>query len=366
MEATRALVGIDAEGGDEFASRLFDSALGALDLLTVYLGERLGLYRALDESGPASPAELAHATGTQERLVREWLEQQAVSGLLHVDDVGLPAELRRYALPEERASVLVDPDSLDYAAPLARFVVGLAKPIDELFGAFAGGGPLARDAYGEVEVARAELDRPHFLHLLARDWLAAVPEVRARLEAEPPARVAIVACGAGWPAIAIARALSTATVDGFDSEKRAIVRARANAEAEGVGDRVRFVVHDAATEPLRERYQLIAVFGGIHELVSPVDALETIRKALAEDGAVLVMDAAIDAFTAPGPDVERFLYQWSVLFHLPVTIGEEPSTAPAGLLRPETLRHYAREAGFASVELVPIPHRLYRLYRLVP
>ena len=56
--------------------------------MTVHLGDRLGLYHALAEAGHVTSGELAAATGTEERYVREWLEQQAVAGILEVDDVG--------------------------------------------------------------------------------------------------------------------------------------------------------------------------------------------------------------------------------------------------------------------------------------
>ena len=57
------------EPGDPaaLADRLFRDMAGALELLTVYLGERLGLYQALHTDGPATSAELAARTGTAER-----------------------------------------------------------------------------------------------------------------------------------------------------------------------------------------------------------------------------------------------------------------------------------------------------------
>ncbi|HEX2037131.1 MAG TPA: hypothetical protein VHS99_23375 [Chloroflexota bacterium] len=82
----------DAERRDALAGRLFQAMLGTMDLLSMYLGDRLGLYRALAEAGPASAAAVAARTGTHERDVREWLEQQAVTGA-----VLRPATLQRYA-----------------------------------------------------------------------------------------------------------------------------------------------------------------------------------------------------------------------------------------------------------------------------
>ena len=83
------------EPGDPaaLAGRLFRDMTGALELLTMYLGERLGLYQALDADGPATSAELAARTGTVERYVREWLEHHAASGLLVEDEFTAPASI---------------------------------------------------------------------------------------------------------------------------------------------------------------------------------------------------------------------------------------------------------------------------------
>src|ERR671910_87641 len=96
--------------------RIFSSAVAALELYTVYLGERLGLYRALAEGGPASSSQLADRTGTAERYVREWLEQHAASGLIDVDEPRAAPLVRRYRLPPEHIPVLADRDDVRYEA----------------------------------------------------------------------------------------------------------------------------------------------------------------------------------------------------------------------------------------------------------
>ena len=99
---------VDAAQRDAFAERLFGAALGAYELMTIHLGDHLGYYRALAEHGESTPAELAAATGTAERYAREWLEQQAVAGILDVDDVGADPAERRFSLPAGHAEVLSD------------------------------------------------------------------------------------------------------------------------------------------------------------------------------------------------------------------------------------------------------------------
>src|SRR3954452_20431834 len=98
---------------DEVAERLFGSLLGTVEIMSVYLGDRLGWYRSLSDDGPASAVELARRTGTQDRYAREWLEQQAVAGLLEVESDSGPDE-RRFAIPASTAEVMTDPTSLAY------------------------------------------------------------------------------------------------------------------------------------------------------------------------------------------------------------------------------------------------------------
>src|SRR5215207_1637442 len=125
---------------DALVEQILASAIGALELLNIYIGERLGLYRALADCGVMTPSELADATGTNKRYVREWLEQQAVAGILEVEDVNNAPDSRRYSLPNGHDEVLVDRDSTNYLAPLAQGLVGTARPLAAVLEAFKSGG----------------------------------------------------------------------------------------------------------------------------------------------------------------------------------------------------------------------------------
>jgi hypothetical protein len=99
----------------------------------------------------------------------------------------------------------------------------------------------------------------------------------------------------------------------------------------------------------------------------PVEVLRTVREVLAPDGTVLVADEKVaESFTAPGDEIERLMYGWSVLHCLPVGMAEQPSAATGTVMRSETMRGYATEAGFSEVEVVPIEHDFWRFYRLRP
>ena len=134
---------------DAFVERLLRSSAGAFDIFTVYMGERLGFYRALADGGSFTSAELASRTGTYERYVREWLEQQTVTGILEVEDERAEATARRFRLPPGHAEVLVDGDSLNYLTPLARLIAGAVRPLDSMLDAYRTGGlPFCPDFVG--------------------------------------------------------------------------------------------------------------------------------------------------------------------------------------------------------------------------
>ena len=353
---------------DALAGRIFQSVLGAMDLFNLYLGDRLGLYRALADGGPATSGELAARAGIAERYAREWLEQQAVGGMLEVDDAEQDATVRRYSLPTGHDEVLLDQDSLSYLAYVGRFVASIGQATPSVLEAFRTGGGVSWAAYGaDAREGQAEQNRPLFLNLLGSAWLPAIEDVHARLGADPPARVADIGCGAGWSSIALAKAYPNARVDGFDLDEPSIELARANAVEHGVGDRVSFQVRDVADPALAGRYDLVMGFEMLHDLSRPVEALRVMRGLLVEGGAVLIMDEKVaERFTAPGDEVERLYYGFSTLCCLPAGMAEQPSAGTGTVMRPDTLRRYALEAGFRDVEVLPIEHEQFRFYRPIP
>ena len=351
---------------DEFAGRLNTSILSFAELLTVYLGDRLDLYQHLQQLGPSTAAELAERAGVNPRYTREWLEQQAVNGVLDVVNSTASADERRFALPDGHAEVLLDRDSLSYMTPLTRLMLSTAHTLPRVIDAFRSGGGVAWSEFGDdAREGQADGYRPIYMNLLGREWLPAIPALDARLRATPAARVADFGCGAGWGSIAVARAYPDVQVDGFDLDAPSIELARDNAQAAGLGDRLQFHVRDAAEPGFAGQYDLVMVLEALHDMSRPVEALSVMRGMLAPGGAVLVVDEKVaEKFTAPGDDVERLMYGFSVLCCLPTGLSETPSAGTGTVMRPATLRRYAREAGFRSVDILPIEHDFFRLYLL--
>jgi SAM-dependent methyltransferase len=352
---------------EALVERLFMAIIDTLEVASVHLGGRLGLYRALADGGDATPAELAARTGTAERYVREWLEQQAVAGFLSVGDPGADAGARRYAIPEAHRAVLVDEEDLSYLTGAAQAAIGVLRPLEALVAAYRSGEGVPYEAYGADTVdGIAATNRPQFHNLLA-DWFAAIPEVDRRLRVDPPARVADVGCGSGWSSIAIARAYPRAMIDAIDVDAESIAAARANIAAAGLGYRVHPRIHDASAPDLGARYDVVTIFEALHDMNYPVAALRTVRESLAEGGSAVIADERVaDRFTAPGDEIERLDYGFSVLHCLPVASLHDDSAATGTVIRTDTVRRYATEAGFGRVDVLPIEHDLWRFYRLVP
>ena len=351
---------------EAFAERIFQAALGAMDLASVYVGDRLGLYRALADGGPLTASGLAAAAGIDERYAREWLEQQTVSEIVVVEDADAAADERRYSLPVAHVDVLLEADSLNHVGPISRALVACYRVMPKLLDAYRSGGGVPYVDYGvDFVEAQAGINRPHFVHLLGNEWLPSMTDVHARLQSES-AKVADVGCGGGWSSIAIARAYPNVQVDGYDSDEASVELARANAEAAGLSDRVRFHVRDIAEPPPATRYDLVTIFEAVHDLARPVDALQSLRELANEDGTVLVVDELAADGLAIGDDLQRVFYGWSVLHCLPVGMDEQPSAGTGTVMRAHTLEGYADAAGFTKTDVLPIEHDFFRFYRLTP
>jgi SAM-dependent methyltransferase len=344
---------------DVLVERLFGAALGALELYSVYLGAELGLYRELERGGPLTAGELAGRAGIAERYAHEWLEQQAVAGLLEADDAAPQA--RRYTLPDEHARVLADGADIAHVAPFAHMLAGIGGVLPRVAEAYRSGGGVPYEAYGrDFRHGQGHINRPAFTHELPSEWLAAMPDVVARLE-HGGARVADVGCGQGWSTRALAEAFPHAQVDGHDLDPGSIADARRHAPG------LRFVEGDAGGLAAHGPYDLILILEALHDMARPAEALAAARAALAADGALLVVDERVaDSFVAPGDEVERMMYGWSVTHCLPTQMAEQPSAALGTVMRASTVRELAARAGFARVDVLPVENDFFRLYRLYP
>jgi 2-polyprenyl-3-methyl-5-hydroxy-6-metoxy-1,4-benzoquinol methylase len=348
---------------EEFAGSLFNACLATMELANVELGIRLGLYEVLAGAGAVTAGELAPRAGIAERYAREWLEQQAVAGVLEVDDTAKPADERRFLLPSAHAHVLLDDDSEACMKPCAAVVPWVAKAIDIMVEEFRNGTGASFGLF-DVHDVQAAFTRPVFVNHLTQNWLPALPRIQDKLDAGERVLIADVGCGEGLAAVTIARAYSNSEIHGYDLDDASIAAARESAVEAGVADRVRFEVRDAADPMISGDYDLVVAIEMLHDVPDPVGILRTMKKLAGRDGSVLVVDERTeDTFTVPTNEMERFFYSFSTLHCLAVSM-QNGGAGTGTVIRPDTMRRYAAEAGFSGVEKLDVEHPQFVLYQL--
>ncbi|WP_162564331.1 MULTISPECIES: class I SAM-dependent methyltransferase [Microbacterium] len=348
------------------AQRLLESVGPALELLTVELGRRLGLYSAIDGAGIVTAPDVARLTGYGERQVREWLDQQAVAGLLEVD-LDSP---RRYWIPRAHRAVLLDPTSPVHGAGLASMFAGVASTFDAVAESFSDDGAVAFAHFGApVRHGLEAIHRPGYTHALAM-WLEQLPDIASRLE--NGGVILDAGCGTGWSTVALARRFPLAQVIGVDLDGASIEEARRNAASAGVLDRVRFARADVGDQArlravVDQPADLVTVFLALHDMSDPQRALASLAAMVAPDGAVLVGEAKVDdEFTAPGGPLDRMFSAFSVLHCLPATLAEGTGPAHGAVLRASTVLAWSARAGLRRAARLAIDHPTWSFYRLDP
>lgn len=349
---------MSTHSAQQMSDRLFTQSVVVMEAAAVWLGQRLGLYTAMRGRGPVTPDELAAATSTHPRYVREWLEQQAVAGYLLHDD-------GHFELPDPHAEALLDGDSMAWAEPLVRTALTAALRLPQLAEAYRSGGGVSWEEFGpDMSQAQGDANRPVLLHVLPTQWVPQMLELQAQLTAG--ATVADVGCGHGWSAIGLAKQFPAIEVHGFDMDPVAIDAATRNATVHGVADRVRFHLGEIAGPLAHGPFDVAIAVECLHDMPYPEKVLSAVRQSCREDAVVLVIDEAADPeLSTPGDDVQRLLYGFSVLICLPDSLSHSGSVGTGTVIRPSTVDKYAKAAGFAGATALQVSDTgFWRIYRL--
>jgi 2-polyprenyl-3-methyl-5-hydroxy-6-metoxy-1,4-benzoquinol methylase len=350
-----------AATSDEFAERVFNSALGTIEILSIHIGDRLDLYRTIGIEG-ATASDVARTTGMSERYAREWLEQQTVFGIIDVD---LSAEEPVFSLPSAHREVLTDELSQGYLAPLARMLTTAAVSMPRLIDAYLSGGGVSWESFGQdMRESQADMNRPFFDNELTAVF-AGLGRVHEILSAEG-ARVADIGCGAGWSTLALAKAYPNAAFIGFDVDPPSVRMASENAHAAGLADRVSFTTADVSSSETTGSFDVAVAFECIHDMSQPVSVLEGVHQMLEPSGMAIIMDEAVaHHFGDSNDELEKLMYGFSLLVCLPDGMSSQPSEATGTVMRPSTLESYAHRAGFSDISTVG-EAGFFRFYQLVP
>lgn len=332
---------IDHDKLNEFLGKAIVDIGAAWSANMVLLGDKLGLYKAMVEVGPVTPAELAAATGTTERYIREWLGNQAAGGYVIYDPV-----TSRYTLPNEQAAALADEDSPYFLPGAFQGIAAGFAANPKIEQRFRTGKGLGWDEHDhQLFEGTARFFRPNYVGNLVSNWIPALDGVEAKLKTG--IRVADVGCGFGASTILLAQAYPASTFIGFDYHQPSIEAARRRAKEAGVANAV-FEVATSTDYP-GSRYGLVTHFDCLHDMGDPVGAARRVKQTLAPDGTwMLVEPFAGDKVEENLNPVGRVFYAASTMVCVPASLHSNGPAlgAQAGEVR---LREVVMKGGFTRV-----------------
>lgn len=327
---------------NELLGRFITDAGGSFQAINAVIGDRLGLYRALQSVMPATPARVAAEAGVGERYVREWLNSQAAGGYVTYD-----ATTERYSLTDEQAFALAAPDGMQIAAAF-HIPVAVCKNVERITDAIR-----SNDGFGWHEHDPALFEgterffRPGYVADLVSSWIPALDGVDEKLKAG--ATVADIGCGHGASTLLLGESYPRSTVTGFDYHRPSVEQARKRAADAGLASRVTFEVAAAADFPGTD-YDLAAIFDALHDMPDPVGAARHIRDALKPDGTLLLVEPfANDKVEDNMNPVGRLYYGASTVVCVAHSQTEEPRTALGAQAGEARLTEVLRDAGFTRV-----------------
>lgn len=312
----------------------------SLHAALILIGDKLGLYRAMADGRPVTPAELAARTGTAERYVREWLNANAAGNYVQYH-----AESGQYSLSAEQALALAVDNTPIHLPGFYHMLASLMKDEEKLTEIFRTG-----QGFGWHEHEKGLFEgcerffRPGYLANLTSTWIPSLEGVEAKLQAG--AKVADVGCGHGASTILMAQAYPNSRFFGFDYHPASIEAARKRAEAAGVADRIVFEVAPAKTFP-GGGYDLVAFFDCLHDMGDPSGAAAHVRAALAPNGTWMVVEPfANDDVSANLNPVGRIYYSASALVCVPASLSQEVGLGLGAQAGEARLREVITSAGF--------------------
>jgi 2-polyprenyl-3-methyl-5-hydroxy-6-metoxy-1,4-benzoquinol methylase len=333
---------IDEAKLEEFMGRMVGYMTGSVACLGIWLGDELGLHRALASDGPRTADELAEQAGTNPRLTREWLDGQAAAGL-----IGYDAETDRYSISPEAAMALADDDSPVFTARAMNALGSMFRDVEKLKTAYSGDGALAWGDHDACLFKGTEwFFRTGYRTYLPGVWIPALDGVQDKLEAG--AQVADIGCGHGASVIVMAEAYPNSRYSGFDYHAPSIATARERAAEAGVAERTSFEVAGAKEYP--GSYDLICFFDCLHDMGDPVGVAAYARERLDADGTVLLVEPfALDGRAA---NLERnpmaaLLYTASSVVCTPNSLSQEVGLGLGAQAGEARLRAVCEEAGFS-------------------
>jgi SAM-dependent methyltransferase len=312
-----------------FMGKMVGDMGAAMNASLLLLGDKLGLYKALADKGPMNSMELAKATGTAERYIREWLATQAASGYIEYD-----AASGKFSMQPEQIMALADAESPVFLGAFGNVVAAAFLDEPKISDAFKTGKGVGWNRRSEcLFCGTARFFRTGYKHHLVQEWLPALDGVVEKLKRG--ARVADVGCGHGISTRLMAEAFPKSRFFGFDYHEGSIEAARKTAKEAGLGDRVSFDVHSAKTYPAQD-YDLVCFFDCLHDM----------GETMASDGTCMLVEPfANDRLEDNLNPVGRVYYAASTMICTPASLDQEVGLALGAQAGEARLRDVARQGG---------------------
>jgi SAM-dependent methyltransferase len=324
---------------NSFIGKMLGDVGAAMNASLMLIGDKLGLYKTLAAKGPMNSSELAKATGTSERYVREWLAAQAASGYVEYD-----AASGKFSMTPEQNMVFGDEDSPVFMGAVGSLVSATFLDESKISEAFKTGNGVGWNRRSEcLFCGTARFFRTGYKHHLVQEWLPALDDVVEKLKRG--AKVADVGCGHGISTRLMAEAFPNSHFFGFDYHPASIEAARQTAKDAGLGDRVRFDVQSAKTYPA-EGYDLVCFFDCLHDMGDPVGAMKHVRETMANDGTCMLVEPfANDRLEDNLNPIGRIYYAASTVVCTPASLDQEVGMALGAQAGEARLRDVANKGG---------------------
>jgi SAM-dependent methyltransferase len=331
---------IDNEKLQQFMGKVLSDFGGATSAILVYIGDKLGLYKAMSDFGkPITSQELANFTGTSERYIREWLANQAAGGYLVYDSL-----TQKYTLPLEHAQALINESSPVYVAGGFQMVMSLYRDEPKFLEAFKTGKGIAWGEHDKDLFQGTErFFKPLYAANLMSSWIPSLDngKIQERLQ-QGGLKVADIGCGHGISTILMAKAYPNCKFYGFDNHLASIEYATNKAKEEGLGeDRIRFEVASSTNFPVatasndnnnntnnndnqvEKGYDVIAFFDCLHDMEDPQGAAAHALKSIKPDGTVMIVEPfANDKLEDNLNPIGRLFYAGSTMVCVPASLSQ--------------------------------------------
>ena len=270
---------------EQFAAQVVTDLAATMAGVMTNLGHKLGLYRAMAESGPLTSDELARRTETNERSVREWLNGQVAGGYLEYD-----TNTRQYLLPPEHVFVLANPDSPAFLTPAFDVAASLWHDEDQILAAFRSGKGVGWHEHDcRLFTATEAFFRNGYRAHLTQTWIPSLSGVQEQLT--KGGQVADLGCGHGASVILMAQAFPKSKFVGIDYHESSILVARERAKQAGVADQIRFeVATPRVLASSKEKFDLVCFMDALHDMGDPLEAVWASREAMAPYGALMLVE----------------------------------------------------------------------------